>query len=104
METVAGAASRDRLVAGLTLPAPMVNEIAHELFNQMTVINLCSGRVAALLRGAGDSALTTDLEMLKRAAEAATRLAERLAQLLGEPKRPIKRPLAESSPAQPLPS
>lgn len=63
----------------------MVNELAHDLCNQLTVINLCSGHVAALLRDAGDSAITTDLEMLKRAAEEATRLAKRLAQLLGEP-------------------
>jgi hypothetical protein len=61
-----------------------VGELAHDLFNQLTVINLCSAQLSASVRGTGDNGVAANLDMLERSAEEATRLAERIAQTMGE--------------------
>jgi len=67
--------------------AKPIHELAHDLFNQLTVINLCGENLSISLQDSDDPGITRNLDMLERAAEEATRLAERIAQFLAEPKR-----------------
>ncbi len=71
-----------------------IQQIAHNLFNQLSVINLCSFKLRGTVRNHVEPAITNDLQTLERAVEDATLLAERLSQAIGvlasncEPKAP----------------
>jgi len=71
-----------------------IQQIAHNLFNQLSVINLCSFKLRGAVPGHVGPAITNDLQTLERAVEDATLLAERLSQAIGavvsnsEPKAP----------------
>jgi hypothetical protein len=77
-----------------------IRQIAHDLLNQLSAINLCSFGLCAAARGIVGSTVTNDLQTLGRAVEDAMLLAERLPQMiveseaLIEPKapRPFKSP------------
>jgi hypothetical protein len=67
-----------------------IQQIAHNLFNQLSVINLCSFKLC----GAVGPAMANDSQTLERAVEDATLLAEQLSQAIdalasiSEPKAP----------------
>jgi|RhiMetdeSRZDD1v2_1073273.scaffolds.fasta_scaffold503092_2 hypothetical protein len=65
------------------LPAE-VHQLAHDLFNQLSVINLCSFKLHAVVRDTVGPAITNDLQTLDRAVEDAMLLAERLSQAIAE--------------------
>jgi hypothetical protein len=71
-----------------------IHQIAHNLFNQLSVINLCSFKLRGAVPGHVEPAITNDLQTLERAVEDATLLAEQLSQAIGalasnsEPKAP----------------
>jgi hypothetical protein len=67
--------------------AKPIHELAHNLFNQLTVINLCGENLSISLQDSADPGIARNLDMLERAAEEATKLAERIAQFIAEPKR-----------------
>lgn len=77
--------------------AKPIHELAHDLFNQLTVINLCGENLSISLQDSDDPGITRNLDMLARAAEEATKLAERIAQFLAEPKRRSALQVAKSS-------
>jgi hypothetical protein len=60
-----------------------IQQIAHNLFNQLSVINLCSFKLRGAVPGHVEPAITNDLQTLERAVEDATLLAERLSQAIG---------------------
>ena len=59
-----------------------IQQIAHNLFNQLNVINLCSFKLRGAVPGHVGPAITNDLQTLERAVEDATLLAERLSQAM----------------------
>jgi len=59
-----------------------IREIAHDLFNQLSAINLCSFKLHAGVRDIVGPAMTNDLQTLDRAVEDAMLLAERLSQAI----------------------
>src|SRR5262245_34130310 len=61
-----------------------MHQIAHHLFNQLSVINLCSFKLHARHRDATDEVVLDDLKLLQRAAEEATQWAERLSQIISQ--------------------
>jgi hypothetical protein len=61
-----------------------MHQIAHHLFNQLSVINLCTFKVQARSRGAGDQAVSDDLKLLQRAVEEATHWAEQLSHIISQ--------------------
>lgn len=61
-----------------------MHQIAHHLFNQLSVINLCTFKVQASSRGAGDQAASDDLKLLQRAVEEATHWAEQLSHIISQ--------------------
>jgi len=63
-----------------------VRELVHDLFNQLTVMNLCGANLSVSWQDSDDPGFARNLDMLKRAAEAATKLAERIAQFNADPK------------------
>jgi len=71
-----------------------IHQIVHNLFNQLSVINLCSFKLRGAVPGHVGPAITNDLQTLERAVDDATLLAERLSQAIGalesisEPKAP----------------
>lgn len=71
-----------------------IHQIAHQLFNQLSVINLCSFKLHDKLQDtlscSGETAMSGDLEMLERAVVEATRWAERLSQVVLEPPPPAE--------------
>jgi hypothetical protein len=62
-----------------------IHQIAHSLFNQLTVINLCSAKLSDLLPDSIAPKIANDLAMLEQAAEDASKLAEQLSELITEP-------------------
>jgi len=70
------------------------HQIVHNLFNQLSVINLCSFKLRGAVPGHVGPAITNDLQTLERAVDDATLLAERLSQAImglasnSEPKAP----------------
>lgn len=86
-----------------------MHQIAHHLFNQLSVINLCTFKVQARSRGAGDQAVSDDLKLLQRAVEEATHWAEQLSHIISEtppptePKKPAPvRPAEQANNVIPL--
>jgi hypothetical protein len=68
-----------------TKPAPIeIHQLAHDLFNQLSVINLCSFKFHVAVRDLVGPAATNDLQTLDRAVEDAILLAERLSQAIVE--------------------
>ena len=71
-----------------------IYQIAHQLFNQLSVINLCSFKLQDKLQDtlscSGKAAMSGDLEILERAVVEATRWAERLSQVILEPAPPAE--------------
>jgi hypothetical protein len=63
---------------------PGIHRLAHDLFNQLSVINLCYFQLHAAVRDLVGPATTNDLQTLGRAAEDAILLAERLSQAIAE--------------------
>jgi hypothetical protein len=61
-----------------------VHQFAHDLFNQLTVINLCSFNLHLAVRDIVGPAITNDLQTLDRVVKDAMRLAERLSQAIVE--------------------
>jgi hypothetical protein len=61
-----------------------IHQLAHDLFNQLSVINLCSFKLHVTVRDLVGSAATNDLQTLDRAVEDAILLAERLSQAIVE--------------------
>ncbi len=61
-----------------------IRQIAHNLLNQLSVINLCSFKLHGASTGYLPSTIANDLEALERAVQDATRLAEQLAQAIVE--------------------
>ena len=61
-----------------------IHQIAHNLLNQLSVINLCSFKLHGESTSDFASAMANDLEALERAVQDATRLAEQLAQAIVE--------------------
>jgi len=61
-----------------------IHQIAHNLFNQLSVINLCSFKLHGASKDYFPSAIANDLEALERAVLDATRLAEQLAEAIVE--------------------
>jgi hypothetical protein len=59
-----------------------IQQIVHNLFNQLSVINLCSFKLRSAVPGHVGPGITNDLQMLERAVEDATLLAERLSQAI----------------------
>lgn len=59
-------------------------QIAHDLFNQLSVINLCSFKLHGAVRDLVGPAITNDLQNLDRAVEDAMLLAERLSQAIAD--------------------
>jgi hypothetical protein len=59
-------------------------QIAHDLFNQLSVINLCSFKLHGAGRDIVEPVITNDLQTLDRAVEDAMLLAERLSQAITE--------------------
>jgi hypothetical protein len=59
-----------------------VHQFAHDLFNQLTVINLCSFNLHLAVRDIVGPAITNDLQTLDRVVEDAMRLAERSSQAI----------------------
>jgi hypothetical protein len=108
MKTITGAVSGNQLGARQRLarnPACYaLGELAHDLFNQLTVINLCSANLSVSLQDSDDPGTARNLDMLERAAEEATKLAERIAQFIAEPKSRSAVQVAESSLSPPLPN
>jgi hypothetical protein len=67
------------------LPASLpqeVRQIAHQLLNQLTVINLCSFKLRGRWAAAGAATLSHNAESLERAVEEAMLCAERLSQAI----------------------
>jgi hypothetical protein len=83
--------------------AKPIHELAHDLFNQLTVINLCGENLSISLQDSDDPGIARNLDMLERAAEEATKLAERIAQFIAEPKRRSAAQVAKSSPSAATP-
>ena len=75
-------ADKERLSESSANP---VGELVN-LSNQLTVMNLCGANLSVSWQGADDPGFARNLDMLKRAAEAATKLAERIAQFTAEQK------------------
>ena len=71
-------ADKERLSESSANP---VGELVHDLFNQLTVMNLCGANLSVSWQDSDDPRFARNLDMLKRAAEEATKLAERIAQL-----------------------
>jgi hypothetical protein len=69
-----------------------IHQIAHHLFNQLSVINLCSFKLKDTLR-VGRTA-SSDLDLLERAVGDATEWAERLSQVIFDsvPTAKLKKP------------
>ena len=71
-----------------------IRQIAHQLINQLSVINLCGFKLQDKLQDklscSGKAAISVDLEILERAVEEATRWAERLSQVILEPAPPAE--------------
>lgn len=61
-----------------------VRQIVHNLFNQLSVINLCSFKLRGSLRESVTSAISDDIEILERAVQDATIMAEQLSQAIAE--------------------
>jgi hypothetical protein len=59
-----------------------IQQIAHNLFNQLSVINLCSFKLRGAVPSHVGPAMTNDLQTLERAVEDATLLAEQLSQAI----------------------
>jgi hypothetical protein len=59
-----------------------IHQFAHDLFNQLSVINLCSFKLHGVVRDLVGPAITNDLQTLDRAVEDAMVLAERLSQAI----------------------
>jgi hypothetical protein len=69
-----------------TKPVPIeIHPLAHDLFNQLSVINLCSFKLHDAARDLVRPATTNNLQTLDRAVEDAMLLAERLSQAIVEP-------------------
>lgn len=66
--------------------ASPVEALVHDLSNQLTVMNLCGANLSVSWQDSDDPGFARNLDMLKRAAEAATKLAERIAQFTAEQK------------------
>jgi hypothetical protein len=62
-----------------------VHQIVHSLFNQLSVINLCSFKLCGSLRNSAVPAISDDIEILERAVQDATTMAEQLSQAIAEP-------------------
>jgi hypothetical protein len=62
-----------------------VHQIVHTLFNQLSVINLCSFKLRGSLRNSAVPAISDDIEILERAVQDATTMAEQLSQAIAEP-------------------
>lgn len=59
-----------------------MHQIAHHLFNQLSVINLCTFKLQAKSRGNGDHGASDDLQLLQRSVEEASLWAERLSEII----------------------
>ncbi|HEV8723065.1 MAG TPA: hypothetical protein VGW77_20820 [Candidatus Binatia bacterium] len=59
-----------------------IHQIAHNLFNQLSVINLCSFKLRGAVPDHVGPAVANDLQTLERAVEDATLLAEELSQAI----------------------
>jgi hypothetical protein len=62
-----------------------VDQIVHHLCNQLSVVNLCSFNLCVSLRDAVRPAIAKDIEMLERAVQHATMMAEQLSRSVAEP-------------------
>jgi hypothetical protein len=101
MKTPAGIVSRnephaenERISESRAKP---IHELAHDLFNQLTVINLWGANLSISLQDSEDPGIARNLDMLERAAEETTILAERIAQFTAEPKGRSAMQVAKSS-------
>jgi hypothetical protein len=65
-----------------------IHQIAHHLFNQLSVINVCSFKLKDTLR-VGRTA-SSDLDLLERAVGDATEWAERLSQVISDSAQAVK--------------
>jgi hypothetical protein len=86
MKRFPGASSQNtpgfRKKCGIKQASAEIHQIAHNLFNQLSVINLCSFNLRSAVPGHVGPAITNDLQTLERAVEDATLLAERLSQAI----------------------
>jgi hypothetical protein len=78
-----------------TKPVPIeIHRIVHSLFNQLSVINLCSFKLSSSLGNSVSPGISDDVEQLQQAVQEAVIIAEQLSQivadaaLLVEPKMP----------------
>ena len=80
-----------------------IHQIAHQLLNQLSVINLCSFKLESTLRGIGRPGVGADLDLIERAVHEATGWAERLSQLISDsaqavnPKKPAPAKVTEQT-------
>ena len=68
-------------------PKPLpeeIRQIAHQLLNHLSVVNLCSFNLKSKLAGTTAAALSRDTELLERSVEEATACAKRLSQVAAE--------------------
>jgi hypothetical protein len=76
------------------VPLSEVHQVVHSFLNQLSVINLCSFKLIASCGNNVTRGISNDLEMLQRAVQDASLIAEQLSQTLAEsaplvkPKRP----------------
>jgi hypothetical protein len=59
-----------------------IQQLAHDLLNQLSVINLCSFKLHVVMRELLGPAVTDNLQALDQSVEDAMRLAERLSQAI----------------------
>lgn len=108
MKTLPRVVSRNPVQARSTGPIEAkfnpITDLAHELCNQLTVINLCKAHLAALLRDYGDPGIAQDLDTLERAAKESTQLAERLPRLIAETLEHSEPKALQDDHLQPLPN
>jgi hypothetical protein len=73
----------------------VIHRIAHNLFNQLSIINLCIFKLSRSLENSVAPGISDDVEKLQRAVQEAAIIAEQLSQLvveaapLAEPKTPL---------------
>ena len=67
-----------------------IHQIAHQLLNQLSVINLCSFKLESTLRDVGRPGLRDDLGLIERAVHEATEWAERLSQVISDSTQAVK--------------
>lgn len=88
MKSLPGAASstssRSRKRNATKTSPELIRAVAHELFNQLSVVNLCSFRLKERLISGSKEALSGDVERLDRAVAEASACAERLSQMVRE--------------------